>query len=102
MGRHSTCNPKMSTSSAADERSVHRVPSDSEEPSQRAFYGAPQHETDAPDDPYREMFDVDDGADPQERDLFTLFEHFSVDDEEDEDEPSSVVGVGPVVGTQTA
>lgn len=92
----------MSTSSAEDERSVPRAPSDSEEHSERVFYGAPQHETDAPEDPYREMLDVDDGADPRERDLFTLFEHFSVDGREDEDEPSSTVGVGPIVGPQTA
>lgn len=92
----------MSTSSAEDEQSVHRASSVSEEPPQRVLYGAPQHETDVPEDPYREMFDVNEDAVPQERDLFTLFEHFSVDEREDEDDHSSIVGVGPIVGPQTA
>lgn len=92
----------MSTSSAEDERSVRRSPSDSVDSRHSALYGAPQHETDVPEDPYREMFDVNDDALPRERDLFTSFEHFSVDDPEDGDDHPSTVGVGPILGPQTA
>ncbi|SDQ90871.1 hypothetical protein [Halopelagius longus] len=92
----------MSTSSAEYETSVSRDGSDAEEPPQRVRYGAPQHETDAPDDPYREMFDVEEDEPPRERDLFTSFEHFSVDADDEEDDHSSTVGVGPIVGPQTA
>ncbi|MFC6827134.1 hypothetical protein [Halopelagius fulvigenes] len=92
----------MSTSSAEYEKSVNRDGSDSEEPPNRVLYGAPQHETDVPQDPYREMLDVEEDDSPLERDLFTLFEHFSVDPDEGEDDHSSTVGVGPIAGIQTA
>lgn len=95
-----TCNPKMSTSSAADDKSAHRGTVVSEEPPQQVLYGTPQHETDVPADPYREMFGVNEDEPPEERTLFTLFKHFCVD--VDEDDYPSTVGVGPMTAPRTA
>ena len=82
-------------------RSVHPPTSNSEEPPQSVVYGPPQHDTDVPEDPEREVLVTEETL-PCERDLYACFEHFrvGVSECEDEDDEPSLPEYRPITRSQ--
>jgi hypothetical protein len=63
----------------------------------RVFYGRPQHETDAPEDPDRGMFPTDDDEDvPSEVERYASFRHYCGDG------PTTTPRVSTSVDAETA